>query len=87
MFSINRALTWGLLTISLCASAQNSAPTAIQSISVCSATGLGGAGSWPSGEFQFNVVLPSSLADGDRTVVATYNGMSTQSGTLITVHQ
>jgi len=85
MFSINRALTWGLLTISLCASAQNSAPTAIQSISVCSATGLGGAGSWPSGEFQFNVVVPSTLAAGDQPIVATYNGLTTQTGTLVTV--
>jgi uncharacterized protein (TIGR03437 family) len=37
------------------------------------------------GEFQFNVVLPSSLPDGDQTVVATYNGLSTQAGTLITI--
>jgi uncharacterized protein (TIGR03437 family) len=39
------------------------------------------------GEFQFNVVVPASLANGDQPITATYNGLSTQSGTLITVHQ
>jgi uncharacterized protein (TIGR03437 family) len=37
------------------------------------------------GEFQFNVVVPASLADGDQPIVATYNGATTQSGTLLTV--
>jgi uncharacterized protein (TIGR03437 family) len=37
------------------------------------------------GEFQFNVVVPSSLADGDQPIAATYNGASTQPGTVITV--
>jgi uncharacterized protein (TIGR03437 family) len=37
------------------------------------------------GEFQFNVVVPSTLADGDQPVMATYKGVSTQAGTLITV--
>ena len=37
------------------------------------------------GEFQFNVVVPSSLADGDQPIVATYNGAATQAGTLITI--
>jgi uncharacterized protein (TIGR03437 family) len=37
------------------------------------------------GEFQFNVVIPSSVANGDQAIVATYNGMTTQAGTLITV--
>jgi uncharacterized protein (TIGR03437 family) len=37
------------------------------------------------GEFQFNVVLPSSLPNGDQTVVAAYNGLATQAGTLITI--
>jgi uncharacterized protein (TIGR03437 family) len=37
------------------------------------------------GEFQFNVVVPVSTSDGDQPIVATYNGLSTQSGTLITV--
>ena len=39
------------------------------------------------GEFQFNVVLPASLANGDQPLVATYNGFSTRAGTLITVQQ
>jgi uncharacterized protein (TIGR03437 family) len=39
------------------------------------------------GEFQFNVVVPSSLANGDHPVTAMYNGLTTQAGTLLTVHQ
>jgi uncharacterized protein (TIGR03437 family) len=39
------------------------------------------------GEFQFNVVVPPSLANGDQTVSATYNGLTTQSGMQITVQQ
>ncbi len=39
------------------------------------------------GLFQFNVVVPIKLTDGDQLVTATYNGLSTQAGTLITVHQ
>lgn len=38
------------------------------------------------GEFQFNVVIPASLADGDQPLVATLNGLSTQPLALITVH-
>jgi uncharacterized protein (TIGR03437 family) len=37
------------------------------------------------GEFQFNVVVPTSIADGDQPVTASYGGMNTQAGTLITV--
>ena len=37
------------------------------------------------GEFQFNVIVPSTLADGDQPVTASYNGTTTQPGTLITV--
>ncbi len=37
------------------------------------------------GEFQFNVVVPSTLADGDQSITATYNGSATQGGALITV--
>ncbi|SPE26030.1 exported hypothetical protein [Candidatus Sulfopaludibacter sp. SbA3] len=44
------------------------------------------AGLVATGEFQFNVVVPASLADGDQPITATYNGLSTQAGTLITVH-
>src|ERR1039458_9759640 len=37
------------------------------------------------GEFQFNVTVPSTLANGDQTVTATYRGVTTQSGSLITI--
>jgi uncharacterized protein (TIGR03437 family) len=37
------------------------------------------------GEFQFNVVVPGSLANGDQSITATYNGLTTQAGALITV--
>jgi uncharacterized protein (TIGR03437 family) len=37
------------------------------------------------GEFQFNVVIPAALGNGDQTIVATYGGVSTQSGVLITI--
>jgi uncharacterized protein (TIGR03437 family) len=39
------------------------------------------------GEFQFNVVVPMSVANGDQPTVAMYNGLSTQAGTLITVQK
>jgi uncharacterized protein (TIGR03437 family) len=39
------------------------------------------------GEFQFNVVVPQSLANGDQPVTAMYNGLTTQAGTLVTVQQ
>jgi len=32
-------------------------------------------------------VVPSSLANGDQPVTASYNGLTTQTGTLVTVHQ
>jgi uncharacterized protein (TIGR03437 family) len=38
------------------------------------------------GEFQFNLVVPASLLDGDQPVAATYNGSSTQFDALLTVH-
>jgi uncharacterized protein (TIGR03437 family) len=38
------------------------------------------------GEFQFNVTVPSSLGNGDQSIVASYNGQTTQAGTLITIH-
>jgi uncharacterized protein (TIGR03437 family) len=37
------------------------------------------------GQYQFNVVIPASLADGDQSIAATYNGQTTQAGTLITI--
>jgi uncharacterized protein (TIGR03437 family) len=39
------------------------------------------------GEFQFNVVVPPSLANGDQPTMAVYNGLATQAGTLITVQR
>lgn len=38
------------------------------------------------GEFQFNVVVPAGLGNGDQAIMATYNGASTHAGTLLTVH-
>ena len=38
------------------------------------------------GEFQFNVTIPTSLSDADQPIVAKYNNVTTQAGTLITVH-
>ncbi|HEY4364656.1 MAG TPA: hypothetical protein VGN17_27070 [Bryobacteraceae bacterium] len=38
------------------------------------------------GEFQFNVVVPAGLGNGDQPITATYNGASTQASTLLTVH-
>ena len=37
------------------------------------------------GLYQFNVQIPSSLPSGDASISATYNGATTQSGTLITI--
>lgn len=39
------------------------------------------------GEYQFNVVVPSNLADGDQPITATNGGQTTQAGTLISIHQ
>ncbi len=38
------------------------------------------------GEFQFNVIVPASLANGDQSITAAYGDVPTQSGVLITVH-
>jgi uncharacterized protein (TIGR03437 family) len=45
------------------------------------------AGLVAAGEFQFNVIVPASLANGDQPVTAMYNGMTTPSGTLVAVRQ
>jgi len=37
------------------------------------------------GEFQFNIVVPNAVADGDQPIVATYNGSATQSGAVLTI--
>ncbi|HYL78622.1 MAG TPA: glycosyl hydrolase [Bryobacteraceae bacterium] len=39
------------------------------------------------GEFQFNIVVPPNTPDGDQTIVATYRGVTTPSGTLLTVQR
>jgi uncharacterized protein (TIGR03437 family) len=38
------------------------------------------------GEYQFNVVVPGNLPDGDATIAATLNNVNTQPGALITIH-
>jgi uncharacterized protein (TIGR03437 family) len=37
------------------------------------------------GEFQFNIVVPSSLESGDQSIAATFGSRTTQAGTLITI--
>ena len=44
------------------------------------------AGLVAAGQYQFNVVIPSALGNGDQAITATYNGVSTQAGTAITIH-
>jgi len=39
------------------------------------------------GEYQFNVVVPSSTPNGDNALTATYNGFVTQPGVMITVQK
>ena len=39
------------------------------------------------GQFQFNIVASASLADGDHLLTATYSGLTTQPGTLITIQR
>jgi uncharacterized protein (TIGR03437 family) len=38
------------------------------------------------GEFQFNVIIPASLSNGDQFITVNYAGVSTQPGALITIH-
>jgi len=61
-------------------------PTPVVNIGGVAAT-VKFAGLVAPGEFQFNVVVPPSLANGDQPTMATYNGLTTQAGTLITVQQ
>jgi uncharacterized protein (TIGR03437 family) len=37
------------------------------------------------GEFQFNVTVPASLANGDQQITATYGGLTTQLTAMITI--
>lgn len=39
------------------------------------------------GEFQFNVVVPGSLKDGDQEITATQGGSMTQPGVFLTVQR
>jgi uncharacterized protein (TIGR03437 family) len=39
------------------------------------------------GEFQFNAIVPASLANGDQPITTTYNGLTTQAGILIAVQR
>lgn len=45
------------------------------------------AGLTAPGQYQFNVVIPSNLPNGDATITATIGGFSTQAGALITIQQ
>jgi len=61
-----------------------SPPPAIQIGGVTATVQFGGLVA--PGEFQFNVVIPASVGNGDQSITATYGGASTQAGALITVH-
>jgi uncharacterized protein (TIGR03437 family) len=37
------------------------------------------------GTFQFNVVVPATVPDGENTLVAAFNGLTTQKGVVLTV--
>ncbi|HLG96031.1 MAG TPA: IPT/TIG domain-containing protein [Bryobacteraceae bacterium] len=39
------------------------------------------------GQFQFNVVVPANTPDGDQAITASYDGQTTQAGTLVTVQR
>lgn len=39
------------------------------------------------GLYQFNVIVPASLPDGDNSILVTYNGASTQPGTFLTIQK
>jgi uncharacterized protein (TIGR03437 family) len=71
---------------------QSGAPTQSGNLSPLPVMKIGGlpatvvfAGLVAPGEFQFNVIVPMSLGDGDQPIVATYAGLSTQPGVSIAV--
>jgi len=43
------------------------------------------AGLVSAGLYQFNVQIPANAASGDNSITATYAGLTTQAGTLVTV--
>lgn len=45
-----------------------------------------GQGTLPAGQVQITLVVPPMSSNGDLSIVATYDQMTTQSGTLLTVH-
>ena len=51
------------------------------------ATAVQFAGLVAPGEYQFNVVVPPNLPDADQPITATYGGLTTQPGALLTTHQ
>jgi hypothetical protein len=66
-------LPWALAACGLAAHAQAPHPPAIASISVCSATGLGGAGSCPNGTSDTHQIVLAP--DGSGNAINTYSGM------------
>ena len=66
--------------------AQSEALPALPSITIdgVSATVLS-AGLVSPGNYLLNLVVPASLADGDKLIIATYNGVMTQPGALLTI--
>ncbi len=72
-------------------SGSSSQPGSLSPLPVINIGGIGAtvtfAGLVAPGEFQFNVDVPSLLANGDPPVTAMYNGLTTQAGTLLTAHQ
>ena len=67
-------------------STQSGALTPLPSITIGGvAATVGFAGLTSPGLFQFNVTIPNNVPGGDEPVVATYEGVSTQSGTLLTL--
>jgi len=61
-----------------------SPPPAIRIGGTAAAVQYAGLSSYP-GLFQFNVVVPPNMPDGDQPIAATYSGQFTQAGTLIPV--
>jgi uncharacterized protein (TIGR03437 family) len=43
------------------------------------------AGLVATGEFQFNLIVPANVPNGDQPIIATYNGSSTPAGAVITI--
>lgn len=71
----------------------NGSETATGSLTVNPTITIGGAnatiqfkGLVAPGEYQFNIVVPGNLPNGDAPVVASFDGYSTQTGALITIH-